>query len=476
MSSFNWAKRACGIFLLWATAAVALPAQTYTVLHSSCSLTSCNDGAGPNALLQATNGDLYGTAYGGGVGFLGSGTVFRITLGGVLTPLFRFGEVDGANPVAPLIQASDGEFYGTTYKGGNRGFGTAFKIRPDGTGSDLYLFCLVEGCPDGSSPADALLQASDGNFYGTATSGGPEGLYGTVFKITPDGTLTTLHNFGGPYDGANPESALIEATDGDFYGTTPEGGAYSVGTVYRITPGGALTILHSFNIVHGDHPSAAVIQALDGDFYGTTSAGGKDGGGTAFKITRSGAFQLLYNFCTQGGPQCTDGGNPSGLIQATDGNFYGTTFTLGANNYGTIFQLTPDGTLTTLYAFCSQSNCTDGKNPTAALIQDTNGIFYGATPAGGTYDSGAIFSLSVGLGPFVKTQPTYGNVGSSIQILGTDLTGATSVTFNGTAAVFTVNSASLITTTVPAGATTGIIEVVTPAGTLNSNLNFRVLP
>jgi uncharacterized repeat protein (TIGR03803 family) len=139
-----------------------------------------------------------------------------------------------------------------------------------------------------------------------------------------------------------------------------------------------------------------------------------------------------------------------------------------------VFQQAPSGALTTLYIFCSQTNCTDGEYPYATLIQGTNGTLYGTTEYGGAYDGGTVFSLSVGLGPFVETDPTSGEVGKAVKILGTDLTSATSVTFNGTAATFTEKSKSEITTTVPAGATTGEVKVVTPGGTLSSNVPFTV--
>jgi len=172
----------------------------------------------------------------------------------------------------------------------------------------------------------------------------------------------------------------------------------------------------------------------------------------------------------------TDGSEPyAGLVQATNGNFYGTTVYGGANcvpdgGCGTIFKITPGGALTTLHSF----DVTDGENPETGLTQDTNGKFYGTMQAGGAYNGGTIYSLSVGLGAFVETQTSSGKVGAAVKILGTDLTGATSVTFNGTVATFTVVSKSEITTTVPTGATTGRVQVVTPSGTLTSNVNFRV--
>jgi uncharacterized repeat protein (TIGR03803 family) len=172
-----------------------------------------------------------------------------------------------------------------------------------------------------------------------------------------------------------------------------------------------------------------------------------------------------------------DGESPfAGLVEGTDGDFYGTTQEGGAAGYGTIFKITPSGTLTSLYSFCVQPGCPDGASPSAALVQGTDGNFYGTTAHGGSRTAGTVFSLSMGLGPFVKTQTTSGGVGAVVKILGTGLTGATRVTFNGVVAAFEVVSSSLIATTVPAGAASGTVQVVTPAGTVSSNVPFRVLP
>ena len=212
------------------------------------------------------------------------------------------------------------------------------------------------------------------------------------------------------------------------------------------------------------------MQGTDGKFYGATYSGGPSGSnGTVFSITASGMLMTLYNFCSQS--NCSDGRGPwAGLLQGTDGMFYGTTEQGGHDNAGRIFSITPTGTLTTLHKFM----ITDGENSYGGLIQDTNGTFYGTTAAGGANFAGTVFSLSVGLGPFVEANPTAGRVGKAVRILGTNLTGTTSVTFNGTAATFTVVSSSEITTTVPTGATTGTVKVVTPGGTLSSNVNFTV--
>jgi uncharacterized repeat protein (TIGR03803 family) len=466
MAKLNRWKVAYLVVLLRATTAIALPAQTFTTLHSFHQ----TDGTEPfAALVQGTNGDLCGTTYYGGAN--SEGTVFKITASGTLTTLLSFDGTEGSAPTG-LVQTTDGNFYGTTYGG----YGTVFKVTPSGTLTVLYSFCSQAGCTDGAYPFAALVQATNGDFYGTTAEGGANG-YGTVFKITPSGTLTTLYSFcsqSNCTDGAGP-NGLVQATNGNFYGTTGGGGSDNDGTVFRIAPSGTLTTLFSFNGTDGSGPNG-LIQATDGNLYGTTVEGANNYG-TVFKISASGALKTLYSFCSQS--DCTDGEYPNGLIQATDGNFYGTAYHGGASGYGTVFKITPGGTLTTLHSF----DHTDGAYPMAGLVQDTNGSFYGTTGQGGAipaacgvYGCGTVFSLSVGLGPFVETLPTSGKVGAAVKILGTNLTGATSVTFNGTSATFTVVSSSEIKTSVPAGATTGGIKVVTPSGTLSSNLPFRVAP
>jgi uncharacterized repeat protein (TIGR03803 family) len=506
MSKVNWLKTRCAIVLVWAATATAVSAQTLTTLYSF----DISDGAFPDGgLLEATDGNLYGTTGGSGscttsTTVDGCGTVFKISLAGTLTVLHTFcseaGCPDGDSPTAPLIQATDGNFYGTTYEGGTtsggvrEGGGTIFRITLAGTLTTLYSFCAQMGCPDGSNPEGGLVQGTDGNFYGTTVAGGAKG-DGTVFGITPEGKLTTLHNFcagsrRGCPDGATPEAGLVQATDGNFYGTTQQGGANGVGSVFRITPRGALTALYSFcsngTCTDGSGPEAPLIQGTDGNLYGTTKGAtfswqpGSGINGTVFKITLSGTLTTLYNFCSESA--CADGENPTfGLVQGTDGNFYGSTpaggTTEGGATYGagTLFKITSSGDLTTLYTFCSQWGCPDGEYP-GELIQDTDGNFYGTTSGGGANDAGTVFNLSVGLGPFVEPQPTSGAVGEPTRILGTNLTGASSVTFNGTPATFTVEGNSYIKTTVPAGATTGTVQVVTPSGTLSSNVAFRVAP
>jgi uncharacterized repeat protein (TIGR03803 family) len=456
---------------------------TFTMLHSF----HYQDDAHPNtALVQAMNGDLYAASYNGPDL---TGTIFEITPGGTATMLYAFCAhpcANGEHPEGGLVQATNGNLYGTTRFGGAYGHGTFFSMTLRGTLTTLYSFCSLSNCTDGQGPYGTLVQGANGDFYGTTEEGGANG-FGTVFKITPSGSPTTLHSFcsqGYPCaDGQSPSGGLVQAIDGDFYGTTSDGGANNVGTVFKITPTGTLTTLYSFcsqsGCTNGYYPQG-LVQATDGDFYGTTSDGGANGGGTVFKITPTGTPTTLYSFCSQSG--CADGESPTAaLIQATDGDFYGTTFLGGIANSscqfascGTVFKITPGGALTTLHSF----DFSDGANPQGGLLQDTNGTFYGTTEFGGASAGGygTVFSLSVGLGAFVETRPGVGTAGTVVQILGSDLTGTTSVTFNGAPTVFTVVSAREISTTVPAGATTGKVQVVTPSGTLTSNVAFEVVP
>ena len=466
--------------ILYVATAIALPAQTFTTLHNF----DGTDGAQPfAALIQGTDGNFYGTTYRGGANG-SAGTVFRVTRLGALTTLFTFCSqtacTDGYEPYAGLIQAVDGNFYGTTSNGGaNTAGGTIFKITSGAVLTTLYSFGSPGGSTEGSHPQAGLVQAANGgDFYGTTAQGGGASDGGTVFEVTSAGTLTTLHSFcpqGDCSDGAVPEAGLVRAGNGDFYGTTTQGGANLAGTVFRITPSGTLTTLYSFcsqsACADGEDPHAGLVQGANGNLYGTTLEGGDNFGGTIFEITPSGTLTTLYSFCAQNG--CPDGANPrAGLIQATNGDFYGTTTQGGANLAGTIFAITPGGALTTLHSFDASNN----GEPSAGLMQATDGAFYGATTFGGTSNLGTVFSLSVGLRPFVETQTTSGKIGGVVKILGTDLTGAISVNFNGTPATFTVAAPSLIIATVPAGATSGKIQIVVPAGTLSSNQPFHVLP
>ncbi len=437
------------------------------------------DGANPQTVLvQATNGDLYGTTPGGGANCAATtlcGTIFKISADGQLATLYSFCAqlncADGAGPAA-LVQASNGDLYGTTGSGGTGcppvGCGTVFKITPKGALTTLYNFCPQVPCVDGRLPVAGLIQATNEDLYGTTLYGGVAN-QGTIFKITPSGELKTLYSFCVASlcpDGALPFGGLMQATDGYLYGTTGNGGGGDFGTIFRTTLSGSLTTLDSLcqrNVCPAGAPSyAGLVQATDGNLYGTTVFGG------IFRITPWGAFATVVHPC------CTNDIIYSGLAQANNGDLYGITYSAGVDSRGTIFKVTLGGTFTTLHSFCTQTNCADGGNPGGALVQGTNGKFYGTTVNGGANGYGTVFALSTGLEPFVKTQPTVGKVGEVVRILGNSLIGATSITFNGLPATFTVLSATEIRTTVPTGATTGKVKVVTPSRTLTSNIAFEV--
>jgi uncharacterized repeat protein (TIGR03803 family) len=479
-------------------------AQTANNVPSLANFTKLADfgngnGQYPNApLAQGTDGNLYGTTLRGP--YPSNGFAFKMTATGKFST-FNYSctenDCTGYQPYAGLVLASDGNFYGTTYEGGDGAYrsnrdpgGTVFQLNPQSGLSTIYSFCSLVACDDADDPSSPVIQGTDGNFYGVTPDGGANNL-GTVFSVTTEGTLTTLHSFASS-EGNFPYGALVQATDGNFYGTTGGGGSGanctndgSCGTIFKITPQGTLTTLYNFctqtNCADGYGPRGSLIQANDGDLYGVTVDGGANtksgssGYGTVFKITTAGVFTSLYSFCTL--TNCADGYEPTGILQATDGNFYGATSYGGASYYGTLFKLTSAGVLTTLHNFCTKGgqHCTDGEYP-GALVQATDGNFYGVAYQGGLSSHGTAFKVSVGLSAFVETVASSGAAGSSVIILGTNLTGASKVTFNGTAATFTLASSTEITATIPTAATTGPIVVTTPKSKLESNKNFQVTP
>lgn len=308
-----------------------------------------------------------------------------------LRNLLRFDYADGADPVDVLVQGTDGNFYGTTSGGGSSkcvgGCGTVFKITSVGKLTTLHEFVFT----DGAGPENGgLIEATDGNFYGTTYNGGNptcSGGCGTVFKITPTGVLTTLHRFNSA-DGSNPNTALVQGSDANLYGTTSGGGSKTCdcGTVFKITVTGKLTTLHTFTSADGIDPDAGLVQGSDGNFYGTTFLGGVStnrncggGCGTVFKMTPTGELTTLYNF------DFIHGESPySTLAQGADGNFYGTTYGGGNtrcfSGCGTVFKITPGGKLTTLHSFVF-----DGFNPNG-LVFATDGNFYRTTALGTVFE------------------------------------------------------------------------------------------
>jgi len=341
---------------------------------------------------------------------------FGARAGVVITSLYSFGAVhdtngnllDGANPQAALALGGGGCFYGTTGSGGTNGVGTVFKISTQGAMTSLWSFSDVT---DGAIPVSSLVPGNenDGSFYGTTWSGGNHG-FGTVFKISTNGEFTCLYSFTGTNDGASPRAALVQGRDGYFYGTTSGGGrTNNLGTVFKISTNGVLSTLYSFGTIQdvngvsldGAAPQAALVVGSDGNFYGTTSGLGDAVAGTVFKMSTNGELTTLYSFTGN-----NDGASPNGLLQGSDGNFYGTSeldgwyvwggpvSPLDHSNNGNVFKISPDGVFRSLYSF-DTNNGTNGACPCAGLVQGGDGCFYGTTSQGGTNGWGTVFKLTM---------------------------------------------------------------------------------
>jgi uncharacterized repeat protein (TIGR03803 family) len=370
---------------------------TETVLHS---FTGSPDGLDPVAeVVQGSDSNFYGTTRLGGTS--DSGTVFRVSSDGTYTNLHSFGPYpDGTAPWAGLVQGSDSNFYGTTISGGSGthdapsgGAGTVFRISPSGTYTSLYSFASYTD--DGGEPYGGLVQGTNGNFYGTTGAGGSSSCHcGTVFEISPDGAETILYSFAGPpNDGAQPQAGLVLGSDGNFYGTTYFGGSSTncgsgCGTVFRISPDGSYSNLYSFGgyPVDGSGPRAALIEGIDGNFYGTTWIGGSGG---ACEFGCGTVFQITpegIETDLHSFDEQPDGANLGGaLVQGSDSNFYGTTYG-GGPGYGNVFRISSSGTFTTIYTipYVTGLGAADGISPDAGLVLGSDGDFYGTTAGGRT--------------------------------------------------------------------------------------------
>jgi uncharacterized repeat protein (TIGR03803 family) len=457
-------------------------AQTFSVLYNFGS--QLNDPQNPfssGIIAQGRDGNLYSSASGGANNYYGA--VYKISTAGALSDLYSFGTVsgDGNTPDSGVTLGTDGNFYGTTFSGGTAGFGTVFKLSPSGILTTLYNFTAGN---DGALPIAPPIQGTDGNYYGTTCplcNGAPGN--GSIYKITPSGTFTVLYecdithcwNFYDP---------LIQGTDGSFYATSEYGGSSENGTILKITSTGKPTVLYNFDGTHGRLPLGPLVQGTDGNFYGTAVSGGTLNNGVVFRITPTGKLNVIHNM-----NGTTDGSAPyAGLLQATDGNFYGVNIGGGASSAncpsgcGTIFKVTPTGTFTVLYNFDQAT----GQSPFTTPFQHTNGLIYGTTQTGGTGNvsltcssgnCGVLYSLNIGAAPFAGLVTSAGKVGARIGILGQNFSSSSLVTF-GTVAATTVtrSGTTFLQATVPSGATTGSVTITTSAGTLTSSRKFRVLP
>jgi uncharacterized repeat protein (TIGR03803 family) len=300
--------------------------------------------------------------------------------------MYNFGTNQG-DPVQPqpglIAQGRDGNLYGATGRGGADQAGTVFKITPSGELTVIYNFEFPFS--SGAYPTGGLTLADDGYLYGATQSGGTSNL-GTIFKISTAGDLTVLHSFTGS-DGSTPLSPPIQGTSGNFYGGTSDGGSNGNGTIYSMTRAGQVTSIFSFDQSNGSGPLAALVQGTDGAFYGTTYGGGTSDQGTIFRITAEGEFTNWYMF------DGTHGDAPSTqLVQGTDGSFYGTTDMGGSHNQGAIFNITTAGEISLLYSFSAVSE--RGYDPEGGLVLDGSGNLYGTAYMGADNNSGSIYRFS----------------------------------------------------------------------------------
>jgi uncharacterized repeat protein (TIGR03803 family) len=465
---FGTARVLAILVLAVAGAAVPAQAQTFTVLDNFLV-----GGPGPQwpggPIPQGRDGDLYGYSYSGGI--TNNGSIWKTDLSGTVSVIYSFASGTGNDCQNGMTLGTDGNFYGTALTNCT-GAGYVFKLTPGGTPTVLHTFT---GTPDGSGPG-LLVQYTDGNFYGVTNTGGANN-FGTVFKITPTGTLTILYSFDNTNEFGNPTYGLTVGNDGNFYGTFS--GSDGLGGVFKMTPAGVVTLLHKFAGAPNDgaSPVSGVILGKDGNFYGNTQYGGSVQydeffyEGTVFKMTPTGTVTILHNFNL-----ATDYAifPTTPLLQATDGNFYGAIdgcyyFSCGLPD--DIYKITPSGTLTVLVEF------TAGSKPFWPLIQNTNGTLYGVTQQGGTVNGGVLFSLNIGAAPFAGLVSTSGNEGTKIGILGQGFAAASVVKFGGVQATTIQRSGTtFISATVPAAALTGSVTVTTGATTLTSNNKFKVTP
>jgi len=387
-------------------------AQKESVVYIFCQQSNCADGLHPTRIAIGATGILFGTTSQGGD--KDQGTVFGITPEGREIVNDRFCAtncINGSDPNSLILY--DGNLYGTTPTGGTGPYGqvdgTVFKLTPGGGETILYNFCSLPDCADGSLP-NSLTIDKEGNLYGTTGASGSlsanDNNGGTVFKITPEGQMTTLYTFCKPScaRGLNPTEVVLDQ-EGNLYGVAGGGIHNSTcdlfnltgcGVIFKLTPEGQETVLHTFcaqsGCPDGWLPVGLILR--DGNLFGVTYSGGASANlndsGTLFKITQAGQFTVLHNFGVESG----DGGQPSGgLVFDQKGNLYGNTFAGGANcpegGCGTVFRITPENQETVVYSFCAEGDCSGGEWPMGNLVLDHAGNLYGVTQAGGDQSGGA---------------------------------------------------------------------------------------
>jgi uncharacterized repeat protein (TIGR03803 family) len=460
--TLNWI--AAAVLGLGCLKAVPAQAQTLTVLDNFTGAPQIQTSA---SMALGRDGNYYGGSYYGGTN--NQGAIFKLTPSGTVSVIYSLTSADGGPTYPNPILGSDGNFYGTSSQG-NAGNGYVFKFTPSGTFTHLHEFSGSDGSLSGSVGfAGGILQGTNGDLYGITSSGGANG-GGTFYQITTGGTLTTIYNFSNASGStAWQPYGITEGTNGVFYGVALNPGA---GVFFSLTKAGVLTVLHDFNDdTNGGYSPSGLLQGFDGNFYGITITGGTNNEGTVYKMTPSGTVTILHNF-----NQSTDQVSypQSTLLQAPNGNFYsaivGCNFG-GCANDGGIFEITPAGAYTTLETF----DGTNGSLPWPGLNFNPNGDFYGITNDGGSSNDGVYYKLSVGLSPYVYLLSISGDVGSKVQILGNGFSSSSVVKFNGVAATtVTRTGTTFLDATVPTGASSGYVTVTTGSTTLTSQRKYTV--
>ena len=471
MTTVLKAKLLAGIFLV--AMAIAAPAQTVSTIYQFSSGTNPNLPAG--VMAQGQDGNFYGITLSGG-GPANQGAIYNISPGGVLTSLHDMAQSDGTT-CSGLTLGTDGNFYGTCHNGGANDYGTLFKVTSAGDLTVLHNFAAQGSTNDGCEPLAPPIQATNGDFYGTTSFCGANN-YGTVYRLTLAGAYTMLYSFQGPPNDTVLPLGLIEGTNGDLWGVG-NGWIISGGGVFKMTLAGKESLVYTFEpnaegaYVNGEGPYANLIQATNGDFYGTTEEGGSANEGTIFQITAAGKETVLYSF-----PNQTDGAYPSlPLTQAPNGLLFGaaTDCAGGGCAQAGLFDITTKGAYKNVYLY--PLVCSNCGQPEAPLLLSTNGTFYSTTEQGGV-GVGSFYSLTNGYSPFISlVSVRSGAEGAKVGILGQGFSSSSVVKFGGTAATTTaLTGTTYILATVPAGALTGDVTVTTGSTVLSTPASCKITP
>jgi uncharacterized repeat protein (TIGR03803 family) len=366
--------------------ASAAEAITYSVVHSFAK--DGVDGQQPLAApVQDKFGNFWGTTSKGGVN--GKGVIYAIPLAGGYTVYHPFANdgVDGTYPASGLFKGKKDTLWGTAQFGGADNYGVVFQVTPGG--NDKVIHTFTDAANDGAQPETGLIGDTQGNLWGNTYVGGAS-QFGTVFKITSLNVFSVVHSFGGaPSDGAYPNSGQLLDAGGNIWGTTFQGGANGLGTIFKITPTGSYSVVYSFNGVGGFSPLAGLTPDGRGHFWGNASAGGQNGYGTVYYINQHGLYSVAHTFAADG----VDGIYPvGGLVRDKNGNLWGMTADGGAYLGGTIFEITAAGVYSVVYSF--KKDGADGNFPQAGLLLDKNGNFWGTTQLGGASNAGTVFAFT----------------------------------------------------------------------------------